>query len=154
MPNMMSCVSILERWPTWWRIVVSPKEVLLVLQQGFLTHLELSLRWLFCQYLCEAKVGWDEPLTGHHIDHWNHLQLILREAKPITIPCCVYNKTSQPTKSPRLVGFCDVSSKAYAAVVYVRLEDETGVDVKFLASKSTGSTLVTTCNVRFLTRPH
>ena len=91
---------------------------------------------IFCQHLCAAKVGWDEPLTGHHLDHWNHLQSILKEAKPITIPRCVYSNTSQPAKSARLIGFCDASSKAYAAVVYVRLEDETGVDVKFLASKT------------------
>ena len=91
---------------------------------------------IFCQHLCTAKVGWDKPLTGHHLDHWNHLQSILREAKPITIPHCVYNNTSQPSKSARLIGFCDASSKAYAPVVYVRLEDETRLDVKFLASKT------------------
>lgn len=34
------------------------------------------------------------------------------------------------------VGFCDASSKAYAAVVYFRLEYEDSVDVKFLAAKT------------------
>ena len=32
--------------------------------------------------------------------------------------------------SPRLVGFCDASAKAYAAVVYLRVGDESCVNVK------------------------
>ena len=36
----------------------------------------------------------------------------------------------------RLIGFCDASAKAYAAIVYVRLEDEGNVDVKFVAAKT------------------
>lgn len=51
------------------------------------------------------------------------------------IPWCVYHVT-QSVKSAKVVGFCGASSKAYAAVVYVRLEGKACVDVKFLAAKA------------------
>ena len=34
-----------------------------------------------------------------------------------------------------MVGFCDASTKAYAAVVYLRLERDTNVYVRFVADK-------------------
>ena len=53
---------------------------------------------------------------------------MLRGARAIVIPRCVYHVT-QSVKSAKVVGFCDASSKAYAAVAYVRLEGEACVDV-------------------------
>ena len=47
---------------------------------------------------------------------------------------CLWDITSP--KSASLIGFCDASAKAYAAVVYLGLEDERGVDVKLLAAKT------------------
>ena len=61
---------------------------------------------------------------------------MFRGAKTITIPRCLYGVVSQPLKSARLFGFCDASAKAYVAIVYVRLECEACVDVKFLAVKT------------------
>ena len=70
---------------------------------------------------------------------------MLRGARAIVIPRCVYHVT-QSVKSAKVVGFCDASSKAYAAVAYVRLEGEACVDVKFLAAKErvapVGSTII------------
>ena len=76
---------------------------------------------MFCQQLCEAKVGWDEPLSGHYLENWNRPLTMLRGAKTITIPRCLYGVVSQPLKSARLFGFCNASAKVYAAVVYMRL---------------------------------
>ena len=78
---------------------------------------------MLCQQLCIAKVGWDDPLKDELLERWSQLLSILRGAKPISIPRCVYNQRANP-KTARLVGFCDASSKAYAAVVYLRLEYE------------------------------
>lgn len=88
---------------------------------------------IYCQQLCEAKVGWDKPLTGSLLENWDHLLSVLRSAGDIVIPRCLLCDTAQPT-SVRLVGFCDASTKAYAAIVYMKLEGETSVDVKFLAA--------------------
>ena len=59
---------------------------------------------------------------------------MLKSAKPISVPQCVLHLAD--LKVAQLIGFCDASSKAYAAVVYLRLEYEGSVDVKFLAAKT------------------
>ena len=88
---------------------------------------------MFWQQLCEAKVGWDDPLSDEFLKKWSQLLVMLKGAKAIAIPRCVYCTISP--KTARLIGFCDASAKAYAAVVYVRFEDEDSVDVKFIAAK-------------------
>ena len=56
------------------------------------------------------------------------------------IPRC-YLSGLDPPNSVRLVGFCDASAKAYAAVVYLRLEGESHMSVRFLAAKTRVSPL-------------
>lgn len=91
---------------------------------------------IFCQQLCEVKVGWDEPLSGHHLENWVRLLTMLSGATTLTTPRCLYGVMQKSLKSARLIGFCDASTKAYAAVVYMRVESEDCVDVKFLAAKT------------------
>ncbi len=79
---------------------------------------------MFCQQICEAKLGWDDPNT--YLDKWTRLLSMLQGARTIIIPRCVNF----------LIGFCDASAKAYAAIVYLRVENENHVDVKFLAAKT------------------
>ena len=101
---------------------------------GFVSPVTVLFK-VFCQQLCEDKVGWDEPLEGGLLKKWKHLLLMLQKADDIVVPRCVFSDVAQPT-SIQLVGFCDASNKAYAAVVYMRLRSETCVDVKFMASKT------------------
>jgi len=92
---------------------------------------------MFAQQLCEAKVDWDEPLTGELLKQWKDLLAVLTDAKAITIPRLLYPNRTCSIQSARLVGFCDASLKAYAAVVYLRLEtEEHRVDVNFVAAKT------------------
>ena len=72
---------------------------------------------------------------GSLLEGWNHLVSMLKKAETIVIPRCVFCYVTQLT-SIHLVGFCDPSTKANAAVVYMRLESVSSVDVKFLASKT------------------
>ena len=89
---------------------------------------------MFAQRLCESRVSWDELLTGDLLKQWNYLLAMLRGAKTIVIPRLLYPDSAQ---SAKLVGFCDASSKAYAAVVYLRLESEARqVSVQFIAAKT------------------
>ena len=90
---------------------------------------------MFCQHLCEAKVGWDEPLTEALLQKWDRLLVMLRDAKPLQIPRCLYSVGIQ-LRAAKLIGFCDASAKAYAAVVYMRLEGDTEIEIKFLAAKT------------------
>ena len=60
---------------------------------------------------------------------------MLKKVETILFPHCVFYYLTQPT-SIHLVGFCDASTKAYTAVVYMGLETTLSVDIKFLASKT------------------
>ena len=51
----------------------------------------------------------------------------------VTIVCI---KIPTPLNSAQLVGFCDASSKPYAAVVYVRIKSRESVDIKFVTAKT------------------
>ena len=52
------------------------------------------------------------------------------------IPSCYSWSLSKPTGKNTLFGFCDASSRAYAAVVYIRVETDVSSSVEFVASKT------------------
>ena len=58
----------------------------------------------------------------------------------VQIPRC-YATHPQEASKHELCGFSDASLKAYAAVVYLRVECETGSQVSFVASKTRVSPL-------------
>lgn len=92
---------------------------------------------MFAQQLCEARVGWDDPLTGELLKQWKYLLAMLRDAETVVIPRLLCPGLISLVQSAKLVGFCDASSKAYAAVVYLWLETESRqVSVRFVAAKT------------------
>ena len=97
---------------------------------GVLSPVTIKFK-MFAQDLCEAKVSWDELLSGSLLERWNSLLSSLRDSQLIVIPRCMCSTTFQ---SARLVGFCDASLKAYAAVVYLTTEDDS--NVQFIAAKT------------------
>ena len=88
---------------------------------------------MFFQTLSKAELEWDEPLSGNLLAEWEKLYLALSEPVTITIPRAYQLGVAERA---RLVGFCDASSKAYAAVAYLRIGDEHTAQVEFLASKT------------------
>ena len=52
------------------------------------------------------------------------------------MPRYYYKEVENPVKSSQLVGFCDASAKAYAAVVYLRMETYSQVHVQFVCAKT------------------
>ena len=65
---------------------------------------------IFLQELCEAKLGWDQLLTGRLLEKW-HCLSSLRKSQHILTPRCY-----PPVLQSRTCGFCD-SFKAHAAVI-------------------------------------
>lgn len=96
---------------------------------------------IFFQHLCKAGVTWDEPLMGDLLKEWTRLLSALGGPESLVIPRCYLSECLDPPSSFRLVGFCDASARAYAAVVYLRLESEDQVCVRFLAAKTRVSPL-------------
>ena len=91
---------------------------------------------MFFQCLCEAGVGWDAPLTGDLLKEWKQLLSSLQGPESLVIPRCYFSDIPDCSKSVRLIGFCDASTKSYAAVVYLRIEGEAQVCVRFIAAKT------------------
>ena len=71
---------------------------------------------IFFQQLCEVGVGWDDPLTNDLLEGWRQLHSSLSGASVIIIP---RGYLSCQTESAKLVGLCDVFTKAYATIVYL-----------------------------------
>ena len=89
---------------------------------------------LLLQKIWESGLDWDQPLTGELLSCWRRIVIEIKNAKSISIPCCSLPSTEHVSLS--LQGFCDASSKAYAAVVYLLAEFCGTVNVQFLVSKN------------------
>ena len=92
---------------------------------------------MFAQQLCEAGVGWDEFLTGDLLKKWKRLLAVMKDAPTISFSRCFYRDPLCSIQSAKLVGFCDASSRAYTAVVYLKVVSDTNqVDIRFVAAKT------------------
>ena len=99
---------------------------------GIVSPVTVQLK-MFFQRLCEANLDWDEHLSGDLLTEWTKLHQSLQERVIITMPR--WYSTSQ-RGTARLIGFCDASVKAYAAVVYLRVDEGETPRVCFVAAKN------------------
>ena len=67
-------------------------------------------------------------------DEWKLLVSDLKVASPLPLPRS-YLELTNPTISATLCGFCNASTKAYAAVIYLVLKTKTESSVQFVAAK-------------------
>ena len=102
---------------------------------GVISPITVRFKLLF-QRLCENKTGWDEPLTGTLLTEWKSLTSDLERCEPISIPRYCIGVGSSNVKSYSLQGFCNASQRAYAAIVYLRVETEFAVHTHLLSSKT------------------
>ena len=76
---------------------------------------------------------WDDPLPRDTEAQWLTYRSNLVRIEDIRIPRCVVPVN---TKFRELLGFCDASEKAYAAVVYLRTTSEGQRYVHLITSKT------------------
>jgi hypothetical protein len=107
---------------------------------GFLSPVTVCFKILM-QELCKNKLGWDQQLNGEVLAKWTKLVDQLKGAPPITLPRCCLQGPRSKSREYRLCGFCDASTAAYAAVVYLVEEDEDHTYSHFVASKTRVSPL-------------
>ena len=91
---------------------------------GFLSPFTISTKMLF-HNLCFGKVNWDERLEREALRKWNcfiHELLVLTN---LQIPRCCLMK--EQVVLCELHGFSDASERAYAAVVYLKINKEVPV---------------------------
>lgn len=101
---------------------------------GILSPLTIVFK-VFFQRLCKCKLGWDEPLS-EELDSWKKLASTLDQANSVVIDRYLPGLGDQGYHFIQLVGFCDASLNAYAAVVYLRVVREASTSVSILASKT------------------
>ncbi|KAK6175232.1 hypothetical protein SNE40_013739 [Patella caerulea] len=102
---------------------------------GFLSPFIVQFK-LFFQDLCKRGVRWDDALEEEHLSKWRRLIELARNMKPILVSRCYFQNIQESIISCHLHGYCDSSSKAYAAVVYLKIVTTTSIYVRFLSSKT------------------
>ena len=102
---------------------------------GIVTPITVRFKTLF-QRLCIMKVAWDETLSGELLERWQTLLSSLRKAEPIYVPRCYFPKPGHQNSICKLIGFCDASVEAYAAVVYIKECTDVRSTPRILASKT------------------
>ena len=102
---------------------------------GLLSPVIIHFNILF-QKLCQSKSDWDEVIPEELDGEWKLLVSDLKIAPRLSLPRNYLSELTDPTVSATLCGFCDASTKAYAAVVYLVLKTETRSSVQFVAAKT------------------
>ena len=102
---------------------------------GFLSPVTIRFKILF-QKLCQCKSDWDEIIVSELMEEWNNLVTDLNEAQPISLPRSYFYNVAGPITSATLCGFCDASTKAFAAVIHLLLRYENKSVVRFVAAKT------------------
>ena len=102
---------------------------------GYLALVVIQFK-IFLHELCRAKIDWDEAVPADLMDRWSTLSATLQYAQPLSVPRCYLDGVPGEPVSVTLCGFCDASQKAYAGVIYLLLETNSGYTVKFVAAKT------------------
>ena len=91
---------------------------------------------IFHQQLCKMKIGWDDLLEGDILGKWQLLVQALQETPTISLPRYYFADTSDAILEVNLHGFCDASTTAYAAVIYLTVTSKTGISTQLVAAKT------------------
>ena len=101
---------------------------------GIVSPITVQLK-VFAQQLCKAKMRWDDPLSDILRLKWESLLDSLR-VQPLSIPRSMFSGIDKSSMKCQLHGFCDASSIAYAAVVYMKIQTPLETVVRFVASRT------------------
>ncbi|XP_062535271.1 uncharacterized protein LOC134204461 [Armigeres subalbatus] len=122
--------------------VPTKREVLRVLMSvydplGFLAHVLMYLKVLL-QEIWRSKINWDEQIGDQLLEKWRIWLNVLLEVETVCIPRCYRKMTSSSivTNEVQLHVFVDASEKGYAAVAYLRFEEDRSVECAFVMAKT------------------
>ncbi|GFV79170.1 integrase catalytic domain-containing protein [Trichonephila clavipes] len=89
---------------------------------GFLSPTTIQLKILM-QDIWKENISWDDPVTDCIFESWTQFKNQMKHLAEIQIPRYL---AEDATAKRVLIGFCDASHRAYAAVFYSRTELVTG----------------------------
>ncbi|XP_043065122.1 uncharacterized protein LOC122320761, partial [Drosophila ficusphila] len=87
---------------------------------------------IFLQSLWKSNVDWDDALPEPILSSWGELTSQLSIVQNLKFPRFV----ARPQATIQLHGFCDASTAAYGACLYLRSEDNEGTRAYLLCAKS------------------
>jgi hypothetical protein len=87
---------------------------------------------ILLQRLCKMKLAWDDSLPAEIIREWRSWMDGLHLLKLFSHPRCI---NQNPRSDMELVGFCDASKSAYAAVIYIRSSTNHEVNTNFIMAR-------------------
>ena len=82
------------------------------------------------------QLQWDESLPENMTKAWMKLIDGVRGNHHVSIPRNYHHGVTEEVKHYSLCGFCDASTTAYAAVIYLRMRTPTSVHTRFLVCKT------------------
>ena len=100
---------------------------------GLISPIVIKLKILF-QQICTEKLGWDDPVSLSLIDTWKMWLKDVESIPEFRFKRCYLSETGQNTI--QIHTFWDASAKAFAAAVYLRVQNSNGVCCNLVASKS------------------
>jgi hypothetical protein len=86
---------------------------------GFIAPVHVKAK-MFIQKLWKDQFDWDSPLPSELNQEWVNLHNELASISTTSIPRRYFSSMPDPEDSYQLHVFCDASSKAYGAIVYLR----------------------------------
>jgi hypothetical protein len=99
---------------------------------GWLSPVTIKLKILF-QDIWKANILWDETVPKSIYDEWQRIKDHLAVINDYQVPRWLQ---TQEKDTIQLHGFCDASTKAYAAVVYIKIQRATHSTVTLVAAKT------------------
>ncbi|XP_049883593.1 uncharacterized protein LOC126379074 [Pectinophora gossypiella] len=99
---------------------------------GWLSPTTIKAKLLF-QKMWMSKNEWDEPVSAAVVKEWEDIRQDLHNVNKLTIPRwlnCTTNKLE-------IHGYCDASEKAYACVLYSRVQSDGGCYITTLITAKT-----------------
>lgn len=119
---------------------ITKRKILSVISRCFdplgLISLVIVVGKLLMQSLWRLKIDWDTPISNEAIlQEWRNFVVNLPRLRDLKIPR--YLCKNKTIVSTQVHGFCDASTKAYAACVYLRaVYDDRSVSCNLISSKS------------------
>ncbi|XP_053698559.1 uncharacterized protein LOC128745509 [Sabethes cyaneus] len=101
---------------------------------GLISHFLMFLRSLL-QEIWRASVDWDEQIHDSHFEKWLTWLRVLPRVSDIKIPRC-YRITTSAEGTVQMHTLVDASENGFAAVVYLRFQEGSTVDVALAGAKT------------------
>ena len=102
---------------------------------GIISPIFLPVKLIF-QELCKLKVDWDEPLSEKMKGKFLTWISSFEAEEPISANRCYFEINPENIESLQLHAFVDSSERAYAGVIYLKIETNETVSTQLIMSKT------------------